>query len=212
MKKFYLILGLLALVCLSYSQDAMEFTDKKPHPDGASIYFHVSGLNDESHAETIVNDLLDDPNISFARYFVSSSGKDRFHIHCSENITPEYIRNVLLTNNVDYDFSTVSRNGIVENKAEHANTSINNHSTRQSVNAPGFPQFKDTGNPEKDESEYAQKKQEWINENPDTYQELINDLNPNTENKIVISKKEFDNMSKEKQNELLNNPDKFIIK
>ena len=212
MKKFYLILGLLALACLSYSQDVLEFTDKKPHPDGASIYFHVSGLIDDNHAEAVVNDLLDDSNISFARYFVSSSGKDRFHIHCTNNVTPEYIRPLLLAHNLDYDFSTVSRNGNLENQASHATTSVNNHSARQGVNYPGFPQFKDTGNPEKDESEYGQKKQEWINENPEAYQELIDDLNPNIDDKIVISKKEFDNMSKEKQNELLNNPDKFIIK
>jgi len=47
MKKFYMILGLLAFTCFSYSQDVLEFTLKKPLGNESSIYFHVKGLNND---------------------------------------------------------------------------------------------------------------------------------------------------------------------
>jgi hypothetical protein len=209
MKKFYLILGLLALVCLSYSQDVLEFTLKKPLGNESSIYFHVKGLNNDEQADAIVQSLLDDSMISFARYFLSSQGKDRFHIQCSNDITAEYVRNILLTHNVDYDFSTVSINGTIENSAA-TNISDGDQLQRNDVNYPGFPKYNDTGNKQDDKKDYAKRKQQWVEANPLEYQEMLHELDEN--HIIEISKEDFNKLDEEKQIEVLNNTKKYIIK
>lgn len=36
-----------------------------------------------------------------------------------------------------------------------------------------YPKYKDTGNPKADEENYAQKKKEWIEKNPEKYKEIV---------------------------------------
>lgn len=41
------------------------------------------------------------------------------------------------------------------------------------VSSNGFPQFVNTGNPEKDEKIYQERKQEWIVTHPEEYKQMI---------------------------------------
>ena len=209
MKKIYLIIGLVTLSCLSFAQDNLEFTQKKSNGNSKSIYFQVEGLVNDEQADAVVNDLLDEPNITFARYFISGKGKDRFQIHCNSTLTAEYVREILLAHNLDYDFSTISRNGIIEDKNPNANAG-NNESLRNDIETIGFPKYNNTGNKQDDDAKFSVKKRKWIEENPNEYQEMLNQLDTNS--KTEISKEEFENFSEEKQNEITNNPDKYIIK
>jgi hypothetical protein len=45
-----------------------------------------------------------------------------------------------------------------------------------SVNAPGFPVYQNTGNPEQDQLNYAKAKDAWINANPKAYAQEIDEL------------------------------------
>ena len=43
---------------------------------------------------------------------------------------------------------------------------------KQLVNEPGFPQYVDTGNKEKDDANYKAAKDKWIQEHPDRYKQM----------------------------------------
>lgn len=50
----------------------------------------------------------------------------------------------------------------------------------EAVDSDGFPQFVNTGNPEKDEKIYQERKQAWIIAHPEEYKQMIeNQLNKN---------------------------------
>ena len=72
----------------------------------------------------------------------------------------------------------------------------------------GFPNYIDTGYPETDRQNYSQAKQQWINNNPDKYNELFN-KNKNLPDQIPDT--EFQKMPVERQQHILNNPDKYQI-
>ncbi|HEY6162629.1 MAG TPA: hypothetical protein VI112_15475 [Bacteroidia bacterium] len=44
--------------------------------------------------------------------------------------------------------------------------------SKQLVNEPGFPQYIDTGNKEKDDANYKAAKEKWIQEHPDRYKQM----------------------------------------
>ena len=71
-----------------------------------------------------------------------------------------------------------------------------------------FPQYIDTGHPEIDRQNYSQAKQQWINNNPDKYNELFN---KNKDQPEQIPDAEFQKMPVEKQQLILNNTDKYEI-
>jgi hypothetical protein len=208
MKKFYLLLATFAMVSIISAQDVLEFTEKKPIENGYSVYFHVKGILNDEHANEIVNDLANEANITYVRYFVSSQGKDRFQLSINEGVTPEYIRNILITHNTDFEFTSVSRKDQIGNKASQA-MRVQDVAQRRAVNYPGFPKYEETGNTKIDEANYSANKEQWIQENPEAYQQLLNEIK--VEEPVTISKQEFENFSNEKKQEILNQPDRFII-
>lgn len=69
-----------------------------------------------------------------------------------------------------------------------------------------FPKFINTGNPELDNQKYKESKEAWILANPEVYQRM------NSNKLIVVSKTEFESMPIEKQNDIKNHPEKYILK
>lgn len=78
----------------------------------------------------------------------------------------------------------------------------------QSTNLPaGFPKIVSTGNAEKDALAYDQAKRQWIEANPEAYQQLTGAA----QRKHIISKSEFATMPQEKQQHILSNPGMYSI-
>ena len=77
------------------------------------------------------------------------------------------------------------------------------------VNLPeDFPKYIDTGNPSFDIQDYINRKQEWINNNPEKYAKISN----GEKELKIISKEELAKMPAEKRNQILSQPDKYIVK
>jgi hypothetical protein len=172
----FLSVVLIMFYVFSYGQEGkLEFTYKKVIDDGYTVYFHVKGIKDESHADEILADLLNDNNVSFGRHFKSIEGKDRFQLNINSVVTAEYIRQILKTHDVDYDFSTVSIDGVVPNKKTRQD--IKQYGSIETyVTALGFPKYVHTGDKISDDINYSQAKEKWINENPEEYNNMLKEL------------------------------------
>jgi hypothetical protein len=181
MKKLIVLLFISGFFALSlYSQEEqLEFTQKKISDVGYTVYFHVTDIQDPEQANAIIEDLLSDDNIFNGRYFKSGTGKDRFQLYINEFVTAEYIRNILLTHDIDYDFSTVSVNGEIINDDGISNLNLLKGTSSISISALGFPKYKNTGNKEVDDEHYSNVKDQWINDNPEEYKSLLKELDNN---------------------------------
>ncbi len=174
MKKRLLIITLILSTFGSFAQEAnLEFVQKKAINNGYTVYFQVENAVDQDHAEKILNDLLSDNNVYSGRYFKSGSGKDRYQLDINSNVTASYIRNILLTNNVDYDYSTIIVNGV---NPERMNSVEVIQSEKYSPEGSNFPVFEKTGNSDVDNQNYSKSKDEWIKQNPVEYENMLKEL------------------------------------
>lgn len=187
------LIALSIVVCISIGilcaqEGKLEFTQIKPTNDGYTVYFHVKGIKDESHAQEILEDLLNDNNILRGRYFKSIEGKDRYQLYINEFVTAEYIREILKTHGTDYDFSTVSIDGIAPNKTPRKNPNEFPESPRVKLDIEDFPEYKSTGNKVEDDEKYRSEKDKWINEHPEEYEKLSKEMKKSNDDKIRIEK------------------------
>lgn len=178
MKNSFGVIAFMILFCGSiFSQTGkLEFTHIKPIAGGFTVYFHVKDIKNDSHAKEILNDLLADNNISWGRHFISIEGKHRYQLNINEYVTPEYIRKILNAHGTDFDFSTVSVDGVILNKSPLPNKNNTPESERVKVNAAGFPEYKSTGNKVEDDERYRIEKEKWIQEYPEEYQKLLKEM------------------------------------
>lgn len=176
MKKLVFINLFLFLVALSFGQVVkMEFTQKKIVDSGLTVYFYVQNLESDDQAQLLLNDLLSENGIKSGRFFKAGNGKDRFQLYINSTITANYVRDILLTHNVDYDFSTVSVNDVILNPDE-----LPEHvaimGSQKSEMPEGFPEFVKTENHELDVDNYRSAKDKWIEDNPDQYEQMLKEL------------------------------------
>ena len=183
MKAIYLgVIYLFVLIILStpvFSQldsEKLEFTRVKTIEEGYTLYFNVDGITSESHAELILQELLNQEKIYDGRFFETRDKSFRIQLFVTDlSLSAEFVRSILIKHSADYDFTTVSVNGLVPNQSKGVHPSEIN-STYRPVNAFGFPIRENTGNQKKDEDEYRKKKDEWIQQNPEEYEKLLKEL------------------------------------
>ncbi|MDD3859888.1 MAG: hypothetical protein PHW83_06800 [Bacteroidales bacterium] len=180
MKNLVLIISFIGLLVSSaYSQiGKLDFNQKKISGEGFTVYFEVVGINDEAHALSILDDLIKDNNIEKGRYFISSTGKDRYQLYINDKVNPEYVREIIQLHDVDFDFTTISIDGVTQEN--DINIDIKKGSEKININAPGFPEYQITGVKEVDDNNYKNSKEQWIDENPEEYEKMINELNKKT--------------------------------
>ncbi len=163
-----------------FSQDGkLEFTQKKITNDGLTVYFHVVNITDNDQANQVLSELLNDENIYKGRYFKSNQGKDRFQLYINDIVTAEYVRNILLSQNVDYEFSTVKVDGYFISGDAIPEERAMSGSAKTYITSMGFPKYERSGDKEMDDINYRIAKDKWINENPEEYDKLLEDLKPN---------------------------------
>lgn len=176
MKKLILLfLGILTFVFLFSQEKKLEFADYKNINDGYTVYFNVANLESEEQAQLILKDLLAEDGISWGRYFKSGNNGDRFQLNIDNKITANYVQNILLKHNVDYDYTNVRVNGVILYPPEKPVTIEAMGSPFRKL-ADDFPVFENTGNPEQDTENYRVKKDKWIEENPEKYNQELKEL------------------------------------
>lgn len=126
-------------------------------PDFRAVSFKLIGVaNDEKRAE--IENLLNNSGF-IMECKLQLSGKCFMFV--KEDKTADYIRKtLLLPNYVDYDFISV----VVNDKSLMGKS--------ESIVPADFPQFIDTGNPEQDNIDFATRKDDWIENNPEKYKEI----------------------------------------
>lgn len=188
-----------------YSQQNMKFTEAKFTNEGKTVYFHISGLGeDEDERQALLSDMLKDPAIISGRIFTSVENKTRCQLYLPIEIEPEYIRSFLQAKGYDYDFSTISVNGEIQNTNK-----LQFFASPYKRASKNFEPYKSTGDKIKDAENYAIAKEQWVMKNQKKYKKEIQ--NGTATFPIVISKEEFYNYTPEKQKRLLAEPDKYII-
>jgi hypothetical protein len=188
-----------------YSQQNMKFTEAKFTNEGKTVYFHISGLGeDEDERQALLSDILKDPAIISGRIFTSVENKTRCQLYLPIEIEPEYIRSFLQAKGYDYDFSTISVNGEIQNTNK-----LQFFASPYKRASKNFEPYKSTGDKIKDAENYAIAKEQWVMKNQKKYKKEIQ--NGTATFPIVISKEEFYNYTPEKQKRLLAEPDKYII-
>ena len=160
----FIICGLFVTNLLS-QEGKLEFTQMKVTNDGYTVYFHVDNLADEAQGNQVLKELLKDENIYSGRYFKSNQGKDRFQLYINEFVSAEYIRNILLSQDVDYEFSTITVDGNYINGYSKTFEEGLKGSPKIYITSLGFPKYEYTGNKEEDDINYRNAKDEWININ-----------------------------------------------
>ncbi len=201
---FISVLGLLPTVI--FSQGVLEFTQAKITGDSKTVYFHIKGLSDdESERSALLENLLSDENVLDGRIFTSSSFKTRCQLFLTVNITAEYIRSILNTNGYDFDFTTVSIDGKLK-EATDPETFV----SMFYLPVEDFPSYVETGNRVDDDENYRVAKEAWVFDNSKKYNKEKS--KGTAEYPITVSKEDFNKYSQEKQQRLLAEPDKYIIK
>lgn len=183
MIKYYCLFLIIAMFSTAgFSQDAaisdkdeLRFTLVKNLGPDKTVYFHMEGIKDQAHQDAILARLLKDPSISDGRIFKTAEQVDRCQLYMDHSIDAAYVRSILLEKNVDYKFTSVSINGHLENKQPERKQK-SGQSPPVPVLIEGFPKYKDTGNPETDRQDYAERKRGWIENNPDKYQEYLDSI------------------------------------
>lgn len=185
MKQF--LFGLIILLFCAINQlvaqnqaDVLEFTRMKTAGQGYTIYFNLIGIAGEDHAETILQELLNEPSIYDGTFFKTPDNKDRFQIFVTDlSITANYVRDIVKSHGADYDFTTVMVNGVIPNLGEQGVSIHSLGSQRTPIIFDDFPQYKDTGDPKNDAQNYRREKLEWINNNPEKYEQLLQEMQEN---------------------------------
>ncbi|MEA1875156.1 MAG: hypothetical protein U9N51_12140 [Bacteroidota bacterium] len=164
---------LFAASQLIAQESNLKFTLSKTLGEQKTVYFHIKGFQDNEMSEVLLERLLQDPLIYKGRIFKTPKLQDRCQLHMAHEIDAAYVLSILKEFNLDYEYTTVSRNGHLEtNRAKHQSSP---GATKSSpVLIDGFPEYEDTGNPELDKKNYQIKKRKWVEENPEKYQEYIN--------------------------------------
>jgi len=168
----FFVASLMLSVALYAQVDVLEFVQKKPTTEGQVVYFDVVGIHNQDHANVIMEDFLDDPNVFGGRYFISSANKDRYQLNTNTQVSAAYVLSILQRHGVDFDYSSVSRNGYVIPE-DHTPVPVGSGAKRTDVNQEGFPKYKNTGNKIEDDRRYAEEKNKWIQENPEQYEQLL---------------------------------------
>lgn len=174
-KLFNLSIALFFAFQISAQEETLKFTLVKSTNDQKTVYFHIKGIEDNEQYSKIMDRFLMDPSISDGRIFKSSTQEDRCQLVMNPEIDAAYILSILREMNLDFKYNTVSRNGHLEK--QHAENLPTYETPRTPVIIEGFPEFKDTGNPEADKQSYSDRKNSWIEEHPQEYQRQLDDLN-----------------------------------
>ena len=179
MKGKIILVGLFILFSFSCfsQQENLDFVQKKYTGDSYTVYFEVTNLVDEAQSQQILEDFLRDDKIKEARYYKSGEEKDRFQLIMDCVITASYIKKILLTHNVDYDYNTIIVDGVNPQKGNYSDNNVGSKGFH--VSSLGFPSYTHTGNKEIDNENYRKAKDEWIEENPDEYESLLQEQKNN---------------------------------
>lgn len=147
--------------------DIIEFKSIKPLGDGKVVYFKVANLINDEAQESLKNIFESDVNIK--EFYIYTDGNCKLVIN--NTIDGNYIKNLLLSQGLDYDYSTVK---IIynQNSQVYKEQKQNMQKNRTDGMPEHYPIFVDTGNSTLDNENYDKEKQQWFKEYPEEVAKL----------------------------------------
>lgn len=164
------------------------------------VFFQIDGLGiDEIERANLLEFLLSDEEIIGGRMFTYKDSTTRCQLYVPKSISPEYVRALLNAKGYDYDFSSVSFNGVLK-KSKHTQL----YSSKKYLPLDGFP----SGNI-LTEKEYNKEKDMWISNHRGKYKKVKKEGTATYP--IIISHDQFNSFTELKQERILSQPDVFIV-
>lgn len=161
MKNLKLLLFFLLIIPSVIAQSKYSFKNIKHSGDRDYVYFKVNNVLSDEDAENLKKVFTSDNNIN--ETYVNSNGSCKLVV--SGNIDADYIKNLLHSVGLDYDYSTIDINQRFE--AEKLENSKKYSQKNRTDGMPEhYPVFLDTGNPDLDKKNYEIDKINWISNYP----------------------------------------------
>lgn len=176
--KLFAVICFLSLNVLHAQEGKLDFASKKELFNGYVVYFLMDNVKDAKHASTIVKQLQKQKDIKEAEYYIANTGQYACKLIIGHKINANQIKEILLKNGADYNYQDI----IVDGRLPAQNIDIKEASPtieRTNVNHSGFPIYRYTENKEQDDKDYAKAKAQWIEDNPEEYKMMLNDLQNN---------------------------------
>lgn len=147
--------------------DIIEFKSIKPLGDSKVVYFKVANLINDDTQESLKHTFETDINIK--EFYIYTDGNCKLVIN--NIIDGNYIKNLLLSQGLDYDYSTVK---IIynQNSPVYKEQKRNMQKNRTDRMPEHYPIFVDTGNSTLDNENYDKEKQQWYKEYPEEVAKL----------------------------------------
>ncbi len=174
MRKLALLIVISSIFTFGlYSQEGkLEFLQKSVSESGYMVSFIVNNTNNQNNLDNALDDLLRSKQVIDGKYYSTVSKEIKYQLSITD-ISAEEVRDILLKNNLDYNFNSISIDGVTQNGYSSQNSS-HPGSSKTLVTSKGFPQ--NNGNTETDAIDYKNKKDKWIEENPEEYQKLLKEI------------------------------------
>lgn len=162
--------------------DMVEFKSVKSLGEGKVVYFKVANLISDDAQESLKHTFETDINIKEFNIYTDGNCK----LIINNIIDGNYIKNLLLSQGLDYDYSTVK---VIynQNSPIYKEQKQKMQKNRNDGMPEHYPIFIDTGDSKLDNENYENEKQLWVQEYPEEVAKLTGrEVDEFTSNKAKI--------------------------
>lgn len=208
MKALRLYVFAILLVCANFvfgQSQSYLFGHSKSIGDKNVVYFKIADLGDdvEEH-DRVLEILVSDSHIFDGNiYSEEKSSISTCQLEIDGVVSVEYVRNVLKSAGYDIELSSVTpdsgaRPKTLRSSEAYSFSSLFNPWKDYDINEEGSMQ---------PEEHYAKEKDNWVNENPGTY----NTAKEQGGTTVIVKRKDLEFFKEEKRQHILSHPEIFII-
>ncbi|PLX07633.1 MAG: hypothetical protein C0596_10245 [Marinilabiliales bacterium] len=182
-----------------------HFYQTKSVEDRTVVYFKITDVpNDSDEQNRILGALLSDSYITDGDIYIDDekTGETVCKLEIKPMVGVDYVRTIIQSVGYDIDLSSVS----VPSEKPKGIYNVERYSFFDGFDGyKGYDINEDNGL--SSEEYYQKNKEEWINDNPEKYQEA-KQQNGET---VIVKRKDLEFFKEEKRNYILSHPEIFII-
>lgn len=189
---------------VSSQNETYRFNQSKNLGEHNIIHFKVVGLNNDiDEQNSLLEYLLTDDLIFNGNLYNGETNSVHCQLEIDAKVSVEYLQSILQY--LGYDIDQTSLKDPNNNKKPDGIYNAERYSFFETFN--GYKDYNPNTSNVSSEEHYANEKDKWIKENPEEYKRLKSQKG----NTIVVKRKDLETYTDQKKQEILKNPDKFII-